>query len=103
MGRYICLTGLLGQLVVGVVVMPLVNLIYYFTNWTLIISIISVGMSIRAVNDSENFPKSMHNLALHHLLYTVAIGFNLVTVCVYWTLIHKENMVVLKGQNDKIF
>ena len=40
----------------------------------------------------------MSKLALHHLFYTAAIIFNIVTVCVYWTLIHKGNMINLKKQ-----
>ena len=89
--RYLLLAVLLGQLTVGAVVMPLVNLVYYFTNWTLFITIFSVFYSIRAVNNKELL-KSMNFIATHHILYSFAICFNLVTVSVYWSLIHQGNM-----------
>ena len=51
MTRYVCFTLVIAQLLVGIVVMPFVNLFYYFTNWTLLITIASIFYSIRAVNN----------------------------------------------------
>ena len=93
-----CFAAVLAQLCLGLYAMPWVNLLYYFTNWTLFITIFSIWYSIKAVSLDPNFSKSSKNLAIHHILYTTAIIFNIVTVSVYWTLIHEGNMKTLRKE-----
>ena len=42
-------------------------------------------------------------MALNHFLYSLSIIMNIVTVSVYWIIIHKENMKELEGQQLPIF
>lgn len=61
----------------------------YFTLWTELVGMISVGLSVLVTAASDIHGK-MGLLAAHHIFYTAAIFMNLITVMVYWALIHDE-------------
>jgi hypothetical protein len=61
-----------------------------FTNWTLIVTTLSLSASIVACLDDKEFKRDREKMAIHHLLYTLAIMMNFVVMTVYWTLLHKE-------------
>ena len=93
------------------------NLRYFcvpFTNWTLMLTTATLLLSIWAGYDTFDFGKnSLHRhsrtnegfgraiklQATLHLLYTLTIIMNFVVVCIYWTLLHKEQMTS-EGQCD---
>jgi hypothetical protein len=86
------------------------NLRYFcvpFTNWTLMLTTATIVLSIWAGYDTFDFGKnSLHRhsrtnegfgraiklQATLHLLYTLTIIMNFVVVCVYWSLLHREQM-----------
>ena len=78
-----------------------------FTNWTLVITTLSIILSFCAGCDKQHFSHKfrkktsyrdvdlLHDArerrqAVHHLVYTVAIMCNFVVMSVYWTVLHSE-------------
>ena len=69
-----------------------------FTNWTLMLTTVSLYASISASSDTVNFAKdslqtsdSAVNLqARHHLLYTLTIICNFIIVFFYWFMFREE-------------
>ena len=88
--RKICITILFLILVLTLVVWPFRNIAIYFTNWTLLATLSSAISSLLAVADLDIMKKPGH-LAVHHLLYTSSLAFNLATMTLYWTFVHKRN------------
>ena len=82
---------------------PLERFFFPFTNWTLIITTVSLILSYLASTDKHNFgPKAFHikdkqqkiNMikvqARHHLFYSLSIICNFVVVTVYWSVLHQK-------------
>ena len=94
--RYICILSLLSCYYVTIIVWPLEELFTLFSNWTLHITTLSILLTISCSKD-QNINHLERNeikskIAITHLMYTIAILFNLVVVSIYWTVIHPETM-----------
>lgn len=100
--RYCLLAIDLGVLLLTLIAMEPKNLLIYFTNWTMLLSIASQYLIIRAVDDKD-FHKSLQKMALNHFLYSLTIIMNIITVSVYWTVIHTKNMKDLEGKQLATF
>lgn len=82
-----------------------------FTNWTLLVTTISLLLTIYASGHPQHFSQTrlekktktldqpdfdssaetcLRIQAAHHMLYTLAIMMNVVVMSVYWTLLHKD-------------
>ena len=94
--RCICLSVLILLILLTMHVWPVINLFVYFTNWTLIVTALSIYSSYQTVTDKDAI-KCPSKLAKHHLLYTLSIILNSCTVIVYWTFIHSEMMQEFAG------
>ena len=63
-----------------------------FTNWTLMLTTLSLWSSICASKDDVNFAKdslttsdsAVHMQARHHMLYTLTIVMNFICCSFYW-------------------
>ena len=94
--RYACILACSLNIVLNLLAWPLMNMIYYFTNWTLLLTFYSIYYSSITVCDLE-INKKVEKMAIHHLLYTSSIIFNFITVSVYWILIHSEIKIKFGG------
>lgn len=65
------------------------EMLFYFTNWTLLTTVASIVCSAQVARNTDA-PKNISLMAIHHFLYTCSIIFNCVSVSVYWILIHEE-------------
>ena len=72
-----------------------IEMLFYFTHWTLLLTTASVAMSYKVASDT-NAPKNTGRMAVHHLLYTLSIIFNCVSFPIYWILIHDEVTYLIK-------
>ena len=72
---------------------PVVNLVRYFTNWSLLATYFTVifGLIIGS-NPSWDTNKAVNLHALHHLMYTLTMFMNPVVVLMYWGLIHQDHL-----------
>ena len=69
-----------------------------FTNWTLVITTLSIISSIQASTDSTNFGKdalqtsetALYIQARHHVLYTLSVLMNFICVGFYWFMLRDE-------------
>lgn len=69
-----------------------------FTNWTLMLTTVSILASINAGHDTVNFGKdslqtaetAVHTQARHHLLYTLSIICNFIVMSFYWFMLRDE-------------
>ena len=69
-----------------------------FTNWTLMLTTLSLWTSICAADDTVNFGKdslltserAVYLQSKHHLLYTMTIVCNLVVMTFYWFIFREE-------------
>ena len=79
---------LLYNLHTGLTIME--RFIGFFTNWTLLLQIASIMITIFAAMSPELFGEggSMILRATHHVLYSLCIVSNFVVVIVYWTVLH---------------
>jgi len=68
----------------------------------MLLTLASQYLMIQAVADKD-FHKSHQKMALNHFLYSLTIIMNIVTVSVYWTVVHEHNMKFLEGDNLAIF
>ena len=78
---------------------PKTEFLIPFTNWTLLVTTFSLVSSYSAANNKDVFKKwvsfkdeetqlkSFKLQANHHMLYTLSIMMNLITVSVYWTIL----------------
>ena len=73
-----------------------------FTNWTLMLTTISLYSSISASRDTVNFGKdalqtsesAVHLQARHHLLYTMTIVCNFIVCSFYWFMFREEQQAI---------
>ena len=82
------------------------NFFIPFTNWTLIMTTLSLLLTIngahdtaiynewslkkrKAVNAPYRYRAVCLLLASHHVIYTLAIVMNVTVMSVYWTILHK--------------
>lgn len=70
----------------------------YFTLWTMLFTLISVGLSI-VVTSTEDIHVRLGLQAVHHMFYTAAIFMNFITMVVYWGAIHPECLVKFGGSD----
>ena len=78
-----------------------------FTNWTLMLTTISLISSISASEDTTNFGKdslqtserAVYIQARHHLLYTMTIVCNFIVMSFYWFMLREEQQNI-HGQHE---
>ena len=78
-----------------------------FTNWTLMLTTVSLLCSISASNDTANFgkdslqtsDKAVYLQARHHLLYTMTIVCNFIVCSFYWFMLREEQQNI-HGQHQ---
>lgn len=69
-----------------------------FTNWTLVVTTLSIISSIQASTDVSNFGKdalqtsdtALHIQSRHHVLYTLAVLMNFICAGFYWFMCRDE-------------
>ena len=69
----------------------------YFTNWTLLMTCIYLGVAT-VVSDKSSYTA----LAIHHILFEISLVMNVVVVCIYWSILHEESLLEAKGNILKI-
>mmetsp|Transcript_3977 Transcript_3977/g.5041 ORF Transcript_3977/g.5041 Transcript_3977/m.5041 type:complete len:206 (-) Transcript_3977:75-692(-) len=80
----------------SVVMFPLISLIAFFTNWCMMGSMFCVMMSAYFAT-IPNIDQHKTKLAALHILLEFTFLFNLVTVLVYWTIIHSTVIDTFSG------
>ena len=70
-----------------VILFPLWSLATYFTNWTMLATLSCLFFSMLCAS-TKGIEQRKGRLAALHLLTEVAFLLNLVTVTVYWSVIH---------------
>lgn len=73
------------------------RLVMFFTNWTLLVTILYLAIAIPASSS-----KRMGLLALHHILFEVSFMMNLIVVTVFWSVIYRDSIEECKGHEGKI-
>ena len=69
----------------------------FFTNWTLQVTMYTALVGMIIARNAENTVKNAPKLnALHHILYTLTMAMNALTVCIYWSVIRPGHLVQLK-------
>lgn len=85
------------------------NFFVPFTNWTLIMTTLSLLLTINAARDTAHYHESALKRrkalnapckyrtvallqALHHVIYTLSIVMNMIVMSVYWTILHSGQM-----------
>ena len=65
-----------------------------FTNWTLIITTLTILMTSYAAHQKHHFNNKNNKtlLAIHHLLYTFSLICNFVVMSIYWSILHREQV-----------
>lgn len=100
--RWLCLGALGSCYVTYFLYMDLDGFLIPFTNWTLIITTLSIISSIQASTDTVNFgkdslqtsDKAVYEQARHHVLYTLAIMMNFICVGFYWFMLRDEQQEI---------
>ena len=69
------------------------RLVQFFTNWTLIVTVVSLTLSYILHQMGASSKTWLSVLALHHLLFEMTALFNCITTTVYWGMLHEETMV----------
>ena len=96
--RYLMLCGVLSCYVSYYLFMDLDGFFIPFTNWTLMLTTVSLITSINAANDTTNFGRdslqtsdnAINMQAKHHLLYTMTIICNFIITSMYWFMFRDE-------------
>ncbi len=96
--RYLMLSGVLSCYVTYYLFMDLDGFFIPFTNWTLMLTTVSLMTSINAANDTTNFGRdslqtsdnAVKQQARHHLLYTLTIICNFIVSSMYWFMFRDE-------------
>ena len=70
------------------------RIITKFTNWTLIITLTNLIATLLCTHGGE---KTQPKLAAAHLTFELGIIMNIVTILLYWTLLHKSALKKYKG------
>lgn len=70
---------------------PLYEQYTLFSNWTMHFTTVSIIMTYMAIQ-SVNFKNSKWAIFINHIFYSFAIPFNMITVCLYWNLIHAKTI-----------
>ena len=84
------------QILISLCSVPIIHWFQFFTKWSLLATTFSIGYSHKSIFD-EDFKENKHKMALHNILYTLMIIMNFFTVSIYWTLIHRENIINLRN------
>jgi hypothetical protein len=103
--RWLCLLALGSCYVTFFMYMDLDGFFIPFTNWTLVITTLSIIASIQASTDDTNFGKdalqtsdrAVYIQARHHVLYTLAIMMNFICVGFYWFMLRDEQQEIHGG------
>ena len=106
--RYVMLGGTLMCYVTYFLYMDLDGFFIPFTNWTLMLTTVSLWASIQASNDVTNFgkdslqtsDKAVFLQARHHLLYTMTIVCNFIVTSFYWFMMREEQQNIHGKHED---
>lgn len=106
--RYLMLAGTLSCYVTYFLYMDLDGFFLPFTNWTLMLTTVSLFASISAANDTVNFGRdslqtseqAVYIQARHHLLYTMSIVSNFIVVFFYWFIMRAEQQEIHGSHSD---
>jgi len=60
----------------------------FFSDWTLIITTINVYLSYQAAKN-KTFHLNNSAMAWHHFIYTFSMLMNVITIVVYWSILHE--------------
>ena len=76
---------------------PLINYVYYFTNWALLATFFACLIGCILGNKPNYDHKSSRHLhACHHIMYTLGLLMSPVVVVMYWGLIHEKHLVEIQ-------
>ena len=96
--RWLCQFALGSCYVTYFLFMDMDGFLIPFTNWTLVITTLSIIASIQASTDEHSFGKdslqtsdtAIYTQARHHVLYTLAVLMNFICVGFYWFMLRDE-------------
>ena len=96
--RYLSLLGLASCYVTYFMYMDWDSFYIPFTNWTILITTLSIISSAQASTDAANFgkdalqtsDKAVYVQARHHVLYTLAVLMNFICMGFYWFMLRDE-------------
>ena len=66
------------------------RLLLFFTNWTLLATIVFLILTTILHVKGSKQKTGLEILAIHHLLFEITAVFNLITMVVYWSMLHEE-------------
>jgi len=106
--RYMALLGTLFCYVTYFLYMDADGFFIPFTNWTLMLTTVSLLCSISAANDTTNFGSealqtsdtAVNVQARHHLLYTLTIVCNFIVTGFYWFMLREEQQHIHGKHQD---
>ena len=79
---------------------PFINLLVYFTNWSLLSTLITCWLGYMIAGSRNlNIDNAINMHALHHLFYTLSLFMNPVVFFMYWGVIHNEHMKEIRIKN----
>ena len=74
------------------------KIITKFTNWTLIVTLANLIVTFMCTHGQSG--DVLRELAAAQLTFEFGIIMNIVTTCLYWTLIHKGQLIKYKGDTQ---
>ncbi len=80
---------------------PFINLLVYFTNWSLISTLLTCWLGyVIAGSRNLHIDNAINMHVLHHLFYTLSLFMNPVVFFMYWGVIHNEHMKEIRVKNE---
>jgi hypothetical protein len=67
----------------------------YFTNWTLLVTVLYLGLAIASTNT-----RSLSLLAFHHIWFEISLMMNIIVVTVFWSTLYNDAILECDG-NEK--
>ena len=80
---------------------PIISLLIYLTNWSLISTLITCWLGyIIAGSGNLHIGNAINMHALHHLFYTLSLFMNPIVFIMYWGVIHDEHIKEIRIRNE---
>ena len=70
----------------------------YFTNWTLVVTVLYLVLAIASTNT-----RSLSLLALHHIWFEISFMMNIIVVIVFWSTLYKDAISECEGDELRIW
>ena len=74
-----------------------VDMFRTFTNQTLVLDLVSIGLTFLGSRKKTKLTKNRTFLSAHHLCFTTVVANNCLMLSIYWTLLHPLVMAEYNG------